>query len=401
MSDFHLARITDLRALTTLPRLAPSDGEVLDRLLWLAPEVALSTAAAVIRTNQPELHELLFGRRDGRNAEPPDVGKLARALVYLGLATAAPKQGKILPILAAEHLRAMRADVPLRVARWGQAAAVGRSRLLEEEILPDGELRNLVGTLVQQFSGRTLRDPRWLRSVAFAEASALYDVMAVACRTQFAGMADVGDVADRLERVARTGALLADALAPEPGLRSFDQTKQREYVERLRRFGWEERVASQGRTLREIAADGAPRGFIPTTSFAFSDEWGANGASDLTDGRRYFIRPALLPDSGGLALWAQEERLKPLQKMLAGDPTVTGLRLTLATVEVLLEFAIDTGLKNFLDGSWTRTANRFAEMHTRIGGFSDGSFGVSLFPRARFEDSVGVCPIVLVEVESS
>src|SRR5579871_5812776 len=118
VAEHEIYRITNMAGLATLPRLTAADRGVLERLLWLAPEVALATAAAVIRTNQPELHELLFGRESGRKSAAPDVGKLARALVYLGLATVAPKQGKILPILAAGHLREAQAQVAARLAWW-------------------------------------------------------------------------------------------------------------------------------------------------------------------------------------------------------------------------------------------------------------------------------------------
>ena len=46
MPDSDLTRITDLQALTSLPRLSVAERETLERLLWLAPEVALATASA-------------------------------------------------------------------------------------------------------------------------------------------------------------------------------------------------------------------------------------------------------------------------------------------------------------------------------------------------------------------
>src|SRR5581483_6475612 len=107
---------------------------------------------------------------------------------------------------------------------------------------------------------------------------------------------------------------------------------------RLREFGWEEFTASSGRTLREIAQDAAAKGLQSDTLFALSDEWAEHSASRPTGGERYFMRPALLPDSTGLSLSAQEERLKPLQRVLAGDPAETGLRIGLGTVELLLEY---------------------------------------------------------------
>jgi hypothetical protein len=400
MADHEIYRLSDVASLATLPLLTPEDGGVLERLLWLAPEVALATATAVVRTNQPELHEILFGRGHGRRPEPPDIGKLARALVYLGLATAAPRQGRILPILDSSHLREAQEQVPLRVALWRQADAVGQAEVVEGELLPDPELRKIVGVLVERFSTRTLRDPRWLRGVAFGDAGALYAILAKACREQFGGIVDLADVNAHLQRLARTSEMLADALASEVPRRSFDPARQRALVERLRRFGWEEQVASTGRVLSDLAADAAAKGLRATSSFALSSEWATEGASQPTNGRRYFIRPAILPDSGGRALWAQEERLKPLQKMLAGDPAETGLRLTLATVEILLEYVVQSGRRDFLDGHWTRTANLFDGLQTRFGGFQDGSYGITIFPGARLDDSVGICPIVEVETSA-
>jgi hypothetical protein len=132
------------------------------------------------------------------------------------------------------------------------------------------------------------------------------------------------------------------------------------------------------------------------TTFALTDEWETHGASQPTDGERFFIRPVLLPDSEGLALWAQEERLQPLQKMLAGDPDETGLRLRLASVELLLEVVTRTRQPHFLEGKWTRTSNRFDGMQTRFGGMHAGRYGITLFPGARIDDAVGVCPVIEV-----
>jgi hypothetical protein len=401
MADSPIYRLTNLESLATLPLLTPDERGVLERLLWLAPEVALATASAVVRTNQPELYEILFGKGHGQKPEPPHVGKLARALVYLGLATAAPKQGRILPILNAGHLREARDQVPLRIGLWRQADAVGQARLVEAELLPDPELRQIVGALVERFLTRLPRDPRLLRAVAFGEAGSLYAVLAKACQEQFGGAIDLVEVNAHLERLARTSSLLADALASEARAPKFDPARQRELIDRLRRFGWEERRASNGRPLREVAAMAAERGFQATTSFALTDEWEMHGASRPTSGRRYFIRPSLLPDSGGLAHWAQQERLKPLQKMLAGDPSESGLRLTLATAELLLEYAVETGRRDFLGGAWTRAANQFDGLQTRLGEFASGSFAITLFPGARLDDRVGICPIVEVEVEAT
>jgi hypothetical protein len=401
MADSPIYRLTNLASLATLPRLLSDERGVLERLLWLAPEVALATASAVVRTNQPELYEILFGKGPGQKPEPPDVGKLARALVYLGLATAAPKQGRILPILSSSHLRQARDQVPLRIGLWRQADAVGQAQLAEAELLPDPELRQIIGTLVERLVTRVPRDPRWLRSIAFGEAGSLYAVLTKACQEQFGGAVDLAEVNAHLERLARTGVLLADALASETRSRAFDPARQRELVERLRRYGWEERRASKGRGLREVAALAAERGFWTTTSFALTEEWETHGASRPTSGRRYFIRPSLLPESGGLALWAQEERLKPLQKMLVGDPAESGLRLTFATIEVLLEYVAESGRRDFLGGSWTRTANRFDGLQTRVGDFKSGSYAITLFPGARLDDGVGICPIIEVEIEAS
>lgn len=387
----EISRSADRRSLQSLPRLRQQDREALERMLWLAPDVALATAAAVVRSHLPEVHDLLFPPRKG-----PEIGQLARALIYLGLAMAAPGQGKILPILTKDDVRRADQQVAVRLAQWGRAAFIGAQDLVASEAVPDPELRALLDVLVERVSRRTPRDPRWLRAVAYGEAGTFYALLAQKCAEQFGDLIDPDAASAQLERIARTRELLSDALASDDVMRSFDPTKQEEFIARLRRYGWQEFTASAGRTLREIAAEAAQHGLRAQTAFALSDEWVTHGASSPTTGQRYFIRPSLLPDSTGLALWTQEERLKPLQKMLAGDPRETGLRLGLGSVELFLEFVVRTGQHDFLQGQWTRTSNRFNGMQTRFGAVSSGSYAITIFPGARLDDQVGVCPVIEV-----
>ncbi len=387
----EILRSADLHDLQSLPTLTRSDRETLERMLWLAPDVALATASAVVRSHLPDLHDLLFPDR-----KLPEIGQLARALVYLGLAMSAPGQGKILPILSKADLRRADRQVAVRLAQWGRAAFIGAQELVESDAVPDPEVRALLDVLVTRVSARSNKDPRWLRAVAYGEAGTFYALLAQACAEQFGKVVDLDAANAQLDRIARTRDLLSDALAPDDQPRRFDPAKQREYVDRLRRFGWHEYVASTGRTLRAIAEEAASRGLHAQTTFALTDEWAEQGASQPTTGKRYFIRPALLPDSTGLALWAQEERLKPLQKMLAGDPRETGLRLCLGSVELFLEFIVRTGQSSFLGGQWTRTSNRFGGMQTRLGAVTDGRYAITIFPGGRLDDQVGICPVIEV-----
>jgi hypothetical protein len=389
-------RSADLFELQSLPKLTRQDRETLERMLWLAPDVALSTASAVVRSHMPDLHGLLFPDR-----KRPEIGQLARALVYLGLAMSAPGQGKILPILSKEDLRRADRQVAVRLAQWGRAAFIGAHELVESDEIPDPELRVLLNVLVERVSSRTRQDPRWLRAIAYGEAGTFYGLLAQACAEQFGKVVDLDAASAQLERIARTRDLLADALAPEDASRRFDPARQQEYVERLRRFGWHEFVSSTGRTLKEIAEEAARHGLRAHTAFALTDEWLQRGASEPTSGKRYFIRPALLPDSTGLALWAQEERLKPLQKMLAGDSRETGLRLGLGSVELFLEYVVRTGQRDFLNGQWTRTSNRFDGMQTRFGAVSSDGYAITIFPGARLDERVGICPVIEVSGANS
>lgn len=387
----EIYRSADLQALQSLPTLSPRDRETLERVLWLAPDVALATASAIVRSHLPDLHDALFPDR-----RAPEIGQLARALVYLGLAMAAPGQGKILPILHREDLRQADRQVAVRLAQWGRAAFLGAQAVVESDAVPDPELRKLLDILVERFSAHSTKDPRWLRAVAYGEAGTFYALLARACAEQFARVVDLSTASDQLERIARTRDLLVDALASDDEARPFDPARQHEYIARLRRFGWEEFTASTGRTLQEIAAEAMQRGLRAYTSFALTDEWRTHGASTPTTGQRYFIRPALVPESTGLALWAQEERLKPLQKMLAGDPRETGLRLGLGSVELFLEYVVRTGRVDFLNGQWTRTSNRFDGMQTRFGAVSGSGYSITIFPGGRMDDQVGICPVIEV-----
>jgi len=387
----EIFRSADLRALQSLPTLTPKDRETLERILWLAPDVALATASAIVRSHLPDVHDLLFPDR-----RLPEIGQLARSLVYLGLAIAAPGQGRILPTLSKDDVRQADRQVAARLAQWGRAAFIGAQGIVESDEIPDAELRALLNVLVERYSARSTKDPRWLRAVAYGEAGTFYALLARACAEQFSRVVDLASANDHLDRIARTRDLLTDALTTDEGSRRFDRARQQEFVARLRRFGWDEFSSSVGRTLREIAAEASQRGLSARTSFALSDEWQDHGASQPTSGKRFFIRPMLLPDSAGLALWAQEERLKPLQKMLAGDPRETGLRLGLGSVELFLEYLVRTGRRDFLDGHWTRTSNRFDGMQTRFGGVSAGGYSITLFPGARMDEQVGICPVIEV-----
>ncbi|HEX5415154.1 MAG TPA: hypothetical protein VFZ25_05765 [Chloroflexota bacterium] len=397
MPNHEIFRAADSQALKTLPQLTEADRAVLEQLLRLAPDVAVSTAAAVIRQHQPDLHELIF--RKGPEPASADVAPLARGLIYLGLAIAAPGQGKLLPTLNRERIQRALGQVRVRLALWGQAALSDGLVSVEADAVPDPELRRVLDALVERVSQPTGRDPRWIRAVAYSEAGAFYQALAEACAEQFAQAVDLSVVSGHLQRVARTRELITDALSTEDASRRFSPARQEDYLERLRRFGWQEFTASRGRTLPAIAAEGAALGITSTTTFALSDEWSEHGASIPTTGRRYFIRPTLLPDSGGLALWAQEERLKPLQKMLAGDPNETGLRLTLGTAEVLLEFAVRGGHHDYLRGQWTRVRNRYAGLQTRLGFPGPDRYAITLFPSSRLDEQVGVCPVIEVEQE--
>lgn len=393
MSEIY--RSVDLHTLQSLPKLTAKDREALERILWLAPDVALATAAAVVRSHLPDVHEALFPR-----GKQPSLPQLARALVYLGLAMSAPVQGKILPILSAEDLRGADRQVSVRLAQWGRAAFIGAQDVVESDAIPDPELRALLDVLVQRASARSPKDPRWLRAIAYGAAGSFYATLAQACADQFGSLLDAGAASAQLERIARTRDLLADVLTPDEAARQFDPAKQAEYIARLRRFGWQEFTASRGRTLRELADEARRRGLQARNAFALSAEWEQRGASLPTTGQRYFIRPSLLPDSLGLALWAQEERMKPLQKMLAGDPRETGLRLCLGSVELFLDYLSRVDRADFLDGYWTRTSNHFDGLQTRFGAVSADSYAITIFPGARLDEQVGVCPVIEVTREA-
>ena len=398
MSD-ALFRGPDRDSLQTLPRLTPRDRQALERILWLAPDVAVSTASAVLRSNQPQIERLLFAER--RAGPVAQLGTLARALCYLALAMSAPGQGKILPILTPDHIRQANDHVRVLLQSWGRATAIGARELVESEAIPDVELRGLLDALVEGVVRRTLQDPRWIRTVVYGEAAAFYQILDRACSAQFGGAVDLESINQQLARIVDTRAMLLDTLAGDTSPRQFDPRRQNEQIERLRRYGWREFQLSDGRTLRDIAAEARQKGLAAHTTFALSDEWLQHGASEPTNGHRYFVRPSLLPDSEGLALWAQEERLKPLQKMLAGDSAETGLRLRLGTVEFFLEYVVRTDQRQFLDGRWTRTANRFNEMQTRFGEVTTSGYAITLFPGARWDAAVGVCPVIEVAVEAS
>ncbi len=392
MTDLY--RVPDLKSLQTLPTLTARDRAVLERLVLLTPETALATASAILRTHQGDLHDLLFP--PGRPGQRPGLGAFAAALVYLALAMAAPAQGKLLPLLAARDVQAARQLAQRRLAEFGTAPPPQADEVAAT-LIPDPELVQVLEALIARASARPDRDPRWVRAVVYAEASAFYTVLAQVCAEQFRASGDVAQATQRLAWAARVRDLLNEALAPtDEGPRSFDPAKQAARIARLREFGWQEFTASQGRTLREIAAEAAAVGLRAFTGFALSAEWETHGASQPTRGGRYFIRPALLPDSTGLPLWAQEERLAPLQKILAGDPAETGLRLGLGSVELFLEFVVRTGQRDFLVGRWTRTSNRFDGLATRFGLVAPDSYAITLFPGSRADETVGLCPVIEV-----
>lgn len=391
MTGPEIHRSADLESLRELPRLTERDRQVLERLVVMVPETAIATASAVLRTHQGDLHDALFPRQRGPHG--PAIGALAAALVYLGLAMSAPGQGKILPILSPNDVQVARRLARDRFARLAMPSDV---LVDEREGIPDRELVRLLDTFVERAAQRLNRDPRWMRAVVYAEASAFYEMLARVCAEQFQSGGDVASATQQLEWVARTRDLIVDALAPEDTTRTFDPAQREARLARLRSFGWQEFVASSGRTLREIGDEARRAGLHTFTEFALGEEWAAHGASRPTRGGRYFIRPALLPDSTGLAWWAQQERLKPLQKILAGDPVETGLRLGLGSVELFLEFVVRTGQCDFLVGKWTRTANEFDGMFTRFGLLDRETFAVTLFPGARYDDAVGVCPVIEV-----
>lgn len=394
MADSPIQRSADFGSLGTLPVLGESDRDSLERLLWMAPDVAWSTAAAVIRSHQAEAHEAITGRPDDRS--DPEVARLARSLVYLGLAIAAPGQGKLLPTLSKDAVQRARAQTTQHVKLWQAAGLIDRRSGIEEDALPDRELRSVLRALAEQAGSRRQLHATWLRGVIFSEASAFYGVMATACREQFGGSVNLDLVNAQLFRVARTRDMISDALATGEALLLFDPARQRDLIDRLHRFGWEEHRASEGRTLAEIAGEAAAGGLTCRSDFALTDEWEKSGASLPTKGQRYFIRPAILPDSTGRALWSQEERLQPLQKMLGGNPAETGLRLGLPSCEILLEYACRNNSSDFLLGQSTRTLNRLSGMHLRFGEVASGRYSINLFPASRLDAAVGICPIIEV-----
>ena len=391
MADPNLIHGADPESLRRLPRLSAADREVLERLILLAPEMAVATASAGLRTHQGDLHDLFFP--PSRRRRGPRVGRLAGALVYLALAMSAPSQGKFLPILSTRDFQVARrfADHLLEVQTRGEGPQGGFAL---GDLVPDQELVGLLKAFADHpWPGR---DPRWVRAVVTTSGGAFYQVIAQVCAEQFRPAGDVEAAAQQLARTARTRELIIEALTPDEAPRSFDRAKREERIGRLREFGWHERVASTGRTLQEIAREGLQLGLFSDTQFALTEEWPEHGASHPTAGERYFIRPALLPDSSGLSLSAQEERLKPIQKVLGGDPSETGLRIGLGTVELFLEYVLRSGQREFLMGRWTRTGNQFDGLHTRFGLVAPDRFAVTLFPSSRRDDAVGVCPVITV-----
>ncbi|HLH75144.1 MAG TPA: hypothetical protein VKX96_17835, partial [Chloroflexota bacterium] len=149
-----LFRGADRESLQSLPRLTPQDRQALEHILWLAPDVAISTASAVLRSNQPQIQQLLFAER--RPGPVAQVGMLARALCYLGLAMSAPGQGKILPILTREHIRQVDDRVRVLLQSWGRATLIGTREMVESEVIPDRELRGLLDALVERVVRRTM-----------------------------------------------------------------------------------------------------------------------------------------------------------------------------------------------------------------------------------------------------
>lgn len=380
----------DLESLQNLPRLDAADRAVLERLIIMSPETAVATASAILRTHQGDLHDLFFPqdrRRRGRT------GRLAAALVYLALAMSAPAQGKFMPILTEEHFQRARYAAERLMALQTETGPMELA-----DIIPDEELAALLETFITRWSGRRQNlDPRWIRAVVTTRAGAFYQIMGHVSSDLFRPSGDVEAAALQLARSARGRELLIEALTPVDTPRPFDEAKQAERMELLREFGWQEYTASQGRSLADISQDAAAAGLTAENQFALSDEWAGHGASRPTAGERYFMRPALLPDSEGLSLSAHEERLKPLQKVLAGDPSETGLRVGLGTAEVFLEYLVSSGEREFLVGSWTRTANEFDRMYTRFGLITPERYGITLFSASRRDEAVGVWPVVLVE----
>ena len=67
---------------------------------------------------------------------------------------------------------------------------------------------------------------------------------------------------------------------------------------------------------------------------------------------------------------------------------------------MLLEYVVRGGRRDFLGSEWTRTTNRFDGLQTRFGGMRSGEYAITIYPGARLDEAVGVCPIVEVEVEA-
>ena len=390
MSDPDILPSADLESLRDLPRLSPADRAVLERLIIMAPETAVATASAILRTHQGDLHDLFFPpdrRRRGRT------GRLAAALVYLALAMSAPAQGKFMPILTQEHFqRARYAGDRLMALRQETGA------LELNDIIADEELAGLMETFIGRWSARRPHlDPRWIRAMVTTRAGAFYQIMGRVSSDQFRPSGDVEAAVQQLARAARTRDLLIEALTPEEEEKPFDPAKRQERIERLQEFGWREFATTPGRWLQEIAAAAAAAGLTSDTQFALSDEWAAHGAGRPATGARYFMRAALLPDSEGLSLSAHEERLRPLQRVLAGEPSETGLRVKLGTVELFLEYLMQMEDRSFLVDRWTRTENQYDGMYTRLGLLSPDRYAITLFPASRRNEAVGVWPVIEVE----
>lgn len=380
----------DLESLRDLPRLTAADRTVLERLIIMAPETAIATASAILRTHQGDLHDLFFPsdrRRRGRT------GRLAAALVYLALAMSAPAQGKFMPILTEEHFQRARYAADRLMALQEETGPLDLA-----DIIPDEELAGLLETFIGRWSSRRQNlDPRWVRAVVTTRAGTFYQIMGHVSSDQFKPSGDVEAAAQQLARSARGRELLIEALTPDEEPKPFDAAKQGERMERLREFGWQEYTASQGRRLSDIAREAEAAGLASETQFALSNEWADHGASRPTDGERYFMRAALLPDSEGLSLSGHEERIKPLQKVLAGDSSETGLRVGLGSAELFLEYLVRTGDREFLTGRWTRVANQFDGMYTRFGLATPDRYGITLFSASRRDQAVGIWPVVVVE----
>lgn len=381
----------DLAALQQLPHLAPGDRAVLERLIIMSPETAVATASAILRTHQGDLHDLFFPKEQNRRGR---TGRLAAALVYLALATSAPAQGKFMPMLSERDFRVAR-----HTARQLLALRASGEMVAElADLIADEELAKLLETFVERWSARrTNLDPRWVRATVATQAGAFYMVLGKVSGEQFQATVDVEAAAIQLTRAARSRELLIDALGPEEELKAFDQARQLEQIERLKEFGWQEYLASEGRTMAGIAPEAEAAGLTSETQFVLTEEWHDHGASRATDGGRYFMRPGLLPDSEGLSLSANQERLKPLQRILAGDPSETGLLLGMGTVELLLEYLLQSKDREFLVGRWTRTDNQYDKLHTRFGLIASDRFAVTLFPASRRDMAVGIWPVIRVE----